>query len=104
MSFAQALFAAELFSQSLLDDMVTLQDPVRATAPDSVHNYGMGLHIFEHGDQTWAMMMGNGAGGEAAVGRELKSGFTFVVLTNTFGTGVTERTMEKMRALVAGSE
>jgi D-alanyl-D-alanine carboxypeptidase len=100
MVFATAVFDGELFSAALLNDMTSPQDKVAAKSADSVHNYGLGLHLFDHGEQRWAMMMGNGAGGEAAVGRELNSGLTFVVLTNGFGMGTTERTMEKMRAVV----
>ena len=99
-SFATALFDGELFASPLLTEMVSPQDKTAAESGESINNYGMGLHLFDHGDQVWAMMMGNGAGGEAAVGRELRSGMTFVVLTNTFGANVTERTMEKIRTLV----
>ena len=100
MSFARALFDGELVAPELLAEMVSPQDKVAAASPDTVHNYGMGIHLFDHGEQQWAMMMGNGAGGEVTVGRELNSGFTFVVLTNVFGAGVSDRTTEKMRAVV----
>ena len=100
MKFATALFEGRLLSDAMLDEMLS------ADWDQSVQNgrqFGLGVHLVTDGTRRWALMFGNGAGGEALVGRELNSGLTFVALTNVFGAGVTDRMLESIQSLARDS-
>jgi hypothetical protein len=101
MVFANALFAGDLVQNESLVELLTPQNDSADTSTNRSYNFGLGIHIVEEGDQSWALMIGNGAGGEAVVGRELRSGLTFVALTNVFGAGIVDRTLERMMRAVS---
>jgi D-alanyl-D-alanine carboxypeptidase len=102
MIFANALFAGDLLSNAMLMEMLTPQNLTAELTTRVPNNYGLGLHLRVDGDKTWALMIGNGAGGEAMVGRELESGLTFVVLTNVFGAGVVYAMRNQIMSMAKG--
>ena len=102
MIFANALFAGDLLSNAMLMEMLAPQNLTAELTTRVPNNYGLGLHLRVDGDKTWALMIGNGAGGEAMVGRELESGLTFVVLTNVFGAGVVYAMRNQIMSMAKG--
>ncbi len=102
MIFTDALFAGDLLSNAMLKEMLTPQNLSADLATQYPEHYGLGLHLWIDGNQSWALMIGNGAGGEAMIGRELKSGLTFVVLTNVFGAGVAYGMRDQIMSMAKG--
>ena len=100
MKFATALFDGRLLSDAMLDEMLSAD---WGQSIQSGRQFGLGVHLVADDNGRWALMFGNGAGGEALVGCELKSGLTFVALTNVFGAGVTDRLLENIQSLVQES-
>ena len=94
--FTEALFDGRLLKSSTLEEMMTPVERPSGAGEVDAEQFGIGLRILTDGDQVWAKLYGNGAGGEAIVGHELNSGLTFVALTNVFGFGVTDRVLDEI--------
>lgn len=100
LKFATALFDGTLLSDKMLAEMLSVDGE---QSMQIGRQFGLGVHLLTDRGRRWALMFGNGAGGEALVGRELKSGLTFVALTNVFGAGVTDRMLESIQSLARES-